>query len=118
MWDRCGLQYVACWGPGCGVQAALGLWSPGNSRALFVLGRWCTGAPECLTAWLAAAGLGMRELGLSESALRSRARQLVCVAWPSLAAPHHLSPFIHVLLDEIWCLFQAVYLLSKPLCCA
>lgn len=40
------------------------------------------------------------------------------VAWPSLAAPHLLSPFIHVLLDEMWCLFQAVYLLPKPLCCA
>ena len=40
------------------------------------------------------------------------------VAWPSLAAPHLLSPFIHILLDEMWCLFQAVYLLPKPLCCA
>ena len=63
MWDRSGLQCVACWGLRCAVQAALGLWSPGNSGALFVLGRWCTGAPEHLSAWLAAAGPGMREVG-------------------------------------------------------
>ena len=106
----------------CTVRYRHGLWSPGNSRALFV---WGDGAQVRLSAslpgWLqqdeggwgsVRMGSGPRPGSWSVSFKWNR-------VWSGLVLLLHTSNHLSSMLKgEIWCLFQSVYLLSKPLCCA
>ena len=106
--DRCGL-HCGLLGPGLWGTGRPRSCSPGNSWALSVLGKWCTGTPECLTVWLAVAGLRMMwvEAQWERTQVPCQAVGLCLLSgiirvWPELALLLHtlLSCFIHVFLNN------------------